>query len=87
VADADLAGVLDRLVAHLVRGGVLYLSFKRGEGERIKDGRRFTDMTEARLAALLDRCAGMDPPEIWASGDRRVGRDAEIWINALVRRT
>jgi hypothetical protein len=44
-------------------------------------------MTEARLAALLDRCAGMDPPEIWASGDRRVGRDAEIWINALVRRT
>jgi SAM-dependent methyltransferase len=87
VADADLAGVLDRLVAHLVRGGVLYLSFKRGEGERIKDGRRFTDMTEARLAALLDRCTGMDPPEIWASGDRRVGRDAEIWINALVRRT
>ena len=40
VAYADLPGVVDRLAAHLVPDGALYLSFKRGTGERVKDGRR-----------------------------------------------
>lgn len=84
VADADLPGVVDRLAAHLVPGGALYLSFKRGTGERVKDGRRFTDMTAETLAALLDECGAFNEPDIWESRDCRPDRASEVWVTAVV---
>ena len=84
VADADLPGVVGRLAAHLVSGGALYLSFKRGTGERVKDGRRFTDMTAETLAALLDRSGVFGEPDIWESRDCRPDRASEVWVNAVV---
>lgn len=84
VADADLPGVVERLAAHLVPDGALYLSFKRGTGERVKDGRRFTDMTEETLAALLDRSGVFGEPDIWESRDCRPDRASELWVNAVV---
>ncbi|WP_226781691.1 class I SAM-dependent methyltransferase [Oceaniglobus trochenteri] len=87
VADADLPGVVDRLAAHLVPGGALYLSFKRGTGERVKDGRRFTDITAESLDALLDGCGAFNEPDIWESRDCRPDRTSEVWVNAVVKKT
>lgn len=84
VADADLPGVVDNLAARLVPDGALYLSFKRGTGERVKDGRRFTDMTAETLAALLDRSGVFGEPDIWESRDCRPDRTSEVWVNAVV---
>ncbi|MFD1914009.1 class I SAM-dependent methyltransferase [Halodurantibacterium flavum] len=84
VAYADLPGVVDRLAAHLVPDGALYLSFKRGTGERVKDGRRFTDRTVENLAALLDGCGAFIEPDIWESRDCRPDRASEVWVNAVV---
>ena len=77
VAEVFLPGVLDRLAAHLVPGGALYLSFKRGTGERVKDGRRFTDMSAERLTALLDGCDRFGQPDLWESRDCRPGRGSD----------
>ena len=84
VAEGDLPGVIDRLVTHLVPCGALYLSFKHGKGQRVKDGRCFTDMTAESLAALLDGCGALGQPDIWQSRDCRPDRAAEIWVNAVV---
>jgi len=86
VAEANLPEVINRLVAHLTPDGALYLSFKLGIGERVKDGRRFTDMTEDSLTNLLDECAGLRAPDIWQSQDCRPDRAAELWINAVVNK-
>jgi SAM-dependent methyltransferase len=86
VAEANLPEVINRLVAHLTPGGALYLSFKLGMGERVKDGRRFTDMTEASIATLLKGYAGLSAPDIWQSKDCRPDRAAELWINAVVNK-
>jgi len=86
VAGSNLPEVINRLVDHLTSGGALYLSFKLGTGERVKDGRRFTDMTEYSLATLLDGCAGLRAPDIWQSQDCRPDRAAELWINAVVNK-
>jgi len=86
VAEADLPGVVARLAAHLVPGGSLYLSFKRGTGERLKDGRRFTDMTAQRLAALLHRCDDFGQPDIWQSQDCRPDRASGMWVNSVVKK-
>lgn len=86
VADADLPGVVDRLAGHLVPDGALYLSFKRGTGERVKDGRRFTDMTAETLEALLDGSGAFHKPNIWESRDCRPGRASEVWVNSVVKK-
>ena len=54
VSEAELPGVMTKLAMALKPGGVGYLSFKHGRGERKKDGRIFTDMDVAGLQKLVD---------------------------------
>lgn len=86
VEEANLPGVIERLAAHLTSGGAMYLSFKEGSRERIKDGRRFTDLTVEGLFTLLGRCAGLNEPTVWQSEDGRQNRKSEVWVNALVNK-
>ena len=86
VAMADLPLVLDKLAFRLVSDGVIYLSFKLGTGERTKDGRRFTDMTEESLRKVLDLTAGLTQFQVWLSHDRRPDKASEMWLNALVKK-
>ncbi len=84
VPQVDLPSVLEKLVAHLAPQGALYLSFKHGQGERVKDNRRFTDLTPDTLALFLDQCSELRQPDIWLSQDCRPGRSSEVWVNAVV---
>ena len=81
-----LPAVLGRLVRALVPGGVLYASFKYGQGERERGGRWFTDLDEAGVEALVDAVTGVRLELVWVTGDRRPGREVERWLNALMRR-
>jgi SAM-dependent methyltransferase len=50
----ELPAVLSKLFSALIQGGILYMSFKYGNGERVaEDGRSFTDFNEAGLKAIL----------------------------------
>lgn len=114
VSEAELPGVMTKLAMALKHGGVGYLSFKHGRGEREKDGRRFTDMDRAGLQKLVERIntPGGDPltknmteikseagseditvkrfaleiDKIWQTGDVRIGRGDEVWLNAIIRK-
>ncbi|WP_018260686.1 class I SAM-dependent methyltransferase [Methylobacterium sp. WSM2598] len=81
-----LPRIAQRLEQALTDGGVLYASFKHGETEREKDGRRFTDMTEARLRAEFLPATSLELIEVWVSPDVRPGRSDEVWLNAIMRR-
>lgn len=85
VPDADMARAIARLWASLKPGGVFYLSFKHGEGERADGARHFTDATEDRLRGWLAALDGVELLECWLTPDQRPERD-ETWLNALVRR-
>ena len=80
---AELPGVMAQLSEALKPGGVWYLSFKYGSGEREKDGRRFTDMDESRFNLLISKIAGIQPENIWLTHDRRPERN-ETWLNVLL---
>lgn len=72
VAPADLPDVLRRLQRALRPGGVMFFNFKYGQGQRHSpDGRRFTDMDEAGVRALLDAL-----PEL-SCLDMRTGEDVD----------
>ncbi|MEA3643473.1 MAG: class I SAM-dependent methyltransferase [Lamprobacter sp.] len=84
---AELPAVLQRLTRALRPAGVLYVSFKDGAGERDSDGRHFTDLNETALAELLDGVPELMLMELWTTADRRSWREAEQWLNALLRLT
>ena len=78
VPEAQLRDVMASLANALKPGGVWYLSFKYGSGEREKDGRRFTDMDEADLKALV---AGLN--NRGCENSERVNNEADEGRNAI----
>jgi SAM-dependent methyltransferase len=85
VPATDLPPVIRRLRVALRPGGVIYMSFKHGSGERVVGSRRFTDLAEETLSSALTG-TGLALEEVWVSGDVRAGRTGERWLNAVARR-
>jgi 2-polyprenyl-3-methyl-5-hydroxy-6-metoxy-1,4-benzoquinol methylase len=85
VAAADLPDVLVRLYRLLKKQGIMYVSFKLGDGERQKDGRYFNDMREEVLCRLL--CgAGFTVKETYITQDVRENRSVEAWVNVIAEK-
>ncbi len=80
----ELPDVFRRLARALKPNGVIYCSFKYGQGEYEKQGRRFTDMDEAGLRVLLDEIEALAIKDLWATADRRQGREHERWLNGIL---
>jgi len=84
----ELPEVFRRLGKALKAGGVLYASFKYGQGERQDNGRVFTDMREGEIGEVL-KDNGVDELKVmqeWMSEDRRRER-SDRWVNVLVGKT
>jgi hypothetical protein len=75
--------VASRLASALRPGGVWYMSFKLGEGERWAEGRLFVDHTEATLRSALSGLP-VDIVDAWQSTDLRPGRHGERWLNTVL---
>lgn len=84
VATDSLPSVFFRLQQALKPGGVLYASFKYGDGEREINGRRFTDMNETTLSTLAAGISGLKLSKTWLTQDQRPERSQESWLNALL---
>lgn len=80
---AELPGVMTQLSEALKPGGVWYLSFKYGSGERERDGRSFTDMDESGFAEVLTGLSGVEVMDSWQTHDQRPERD-DSWINLVL---
>ena len=78
----DLPDVMQRLRKLLKPTGVVYVSFKKGNGERNKDGRYFHDMTVEACETMLQG-SGFAVLESYESSDVRQNREDEVWINAI----
>jgi len=80
---AELPGVFEKIARALRPGGYLYASFKYGDFEGERNGRYFTDLTEARLAAVMEPVVGLTVVETFVTGDVREGRGDERWLNVI----
>lgn len=81
-----LKHVIGSLVHALKFGGVLYMSFKYGDGVREKDGRIFTDMNEHAMAEQLLQIDNTVLLQQWISTDQRPNKSKEEWLNVILQK-
>jgi SAM-dependent methyltransferase len=88
VSRRDQDGVLGRMTDALKLKGVLYVSFKHGDVERLEHGRLFNDMNEPLLETVLVKHPRLHLLKVWISEDvRNERRGGQKWLNAIVCRS
>ena len=87
VPSVQLPAMLAKMAAALKDGGVIYTSFKYGEGEGMRHGRYFSDFTEDSFASLLEQVPALREEDHWVSSDVRPGRGDEKWLNLILRKS
>jgi trans-aconitate methyltransferase len=86
VREKALPDRLKRLWEALRPGGVLYMSFKYGDHERMdQQGRHFTDATPARLTQWTSAFPAVASTDTWITEDLRPDR-GEHWLNAIFQK-
>lgn len=85
ISKKNIDDVLKRLWLALKDQGILYASFKYGEGERIANGRFFNDYREGSLTELLIK-NHFHIEGLFLTQDVRQGREQEQWINVLAKK-
>jgi SAM-dependent methyltransferase len=77
-----LKGIMEVFSNSLKPNGIMYVSFKYGDSDRVEDGRHFTDMTELSLQELVAQVPELCIQKLWITNDS-AGRD-NSWVNAIM---
>ncbi|MHA3060047.1 class I SAM-dependent methyltransferase [Acinetobacter sp. ANC 4636] len=77
-----LPDVLEKMLHALKPNGLIYMSFKYGDSDREKDGRKFTDLNEQHAQELLAQFDETSLIQQWITIDKRPDRTEE-WLNLL----
>jgi SAM-dependent methyltransferase len=84
----EMRDVIPRFVQALKPGGLLYVSVKEGEGERIADdGRFFSDYSRASFEGLLEHFPTLNEIAFWQSEEIRNGNNRQPWLSFLLKKS
>lgn len=86
LSSSELKCVFRKMINALKSGGILYVSFKYGEYEGVRNDRYFTDFTEGSFEKFIADMANIRTMEVWITGDVRPGREDEKWLNLILRK-
>ena len=81
----ELPAVFSSLSNMLKSEGLLYCSFKYGEGEVARNGRLFTNLNECGFASLI-KGLPLRTKAQWITADLREGREDEQWLNIILQK-
>ena len=87
VEKRKLPDIMKKIAIATKTGGVVYVSFKYGEFEGVKNGRFFTYLTEESFGKLLEKVPELVIEKLWVSADVRIGRGDEQWLNIALRKS
>lgn len=82
----QLVDVLRRIHKALKKDGVLYLSFKYGYFEGVRNGRHVLDMDETKFGKLLAKIEGFEIKEMFITSDERPNCQKQQWMNVFLSR-
>ena len=84
VKKTEINGIIDKISKSLVKDGVLYMSFKQGDFEGMRDGRYYADYEVAELKNIIKAHQELEIIDIYTR--RRNKEDEYSWINVFVRK-
>ena len=82
----ELHDAIFKLSRSMKVDGILYTSFKYGNGEHDRNGRLFVDLDEDGCDELIQQHPELAVIRYWKTSDLRPGRENEKWLNLLVRK-
>ena len=82
----QLPNVIAKMAVATKVNGTVYMSFKYGDFEGVRNGRFFTYLTEESFAKILKEISDLQIVKTWVSADVRTGRGEERWLNILLRK-
>ena len=86
VEKIHLPDVIQRIATATKTNGTVYLSFKYGDFEGVKNGRYFTYLTEKSFEELIQNIPILTIDKLWISKDVRAGRGDEQWLNLILKK-
>lgn len=86
VEKSKMQHVLALVTTALKSDGILYVSYKYGEEQQVRNGRLFSDYTEADISTLFPSNGQLECFDWWITGDARADRSDEKWLNLLCRK-
>lgn len=86
VEESRIDEVLEKVVASLKPGGILYMSFQYGDFSGYRNQRYFVDYTKTSLRDLLKKHEKLEIINIWKTDDVRESKSEQKWVNALARK-
>ena len=81
----ELPFIINSLLDTFTDDGVMYLSFKYGQGERVDNARFFCDMNETRWKTIVTKIPQVIEYDIWLSADKRADCK-NAWFNVMIKR-
>lgn len=78
----ELPKIMQKMNAALKAGGVMYASFKYGDGTKMRGERRFSDFNEKSIVPLFED-AGFAIRDNEVGHDNRPGRESEMWVEVI----
>ncbi len=82
VSVEELPDIIKKMNEALKSGGVMYASFKYGDGIKMRGERRFSDFNEKSIVPLFEN-AGFTIKYNEVGADNRPGRENEMWVNVI----
>lgn len=82
----QLPDIIKKIANATKNDGIVYVSFKYGDFEGVKNGRFFTYLTEESFGEILDEIPELIIEKSWISADVRAERREEQWMNMLLRK-
>lgn len=81
-----LPEIMKKIVSATTMGGTVYMSFKYGDFEGVRNGRFFTYLTEESFREILKAVPELVIEKLWISADVRAERGEERWLNTVLRK-
>lgn len=86
VRKIQLLDIIKKIAIATKNDGIVYVSFKYGDFEGVRNGRFFTYLTELSFGEILDEIPELKIEKSWISTDVRAERREEQWLNILLRK-
>ncbi len=86
VEKQQLPEIIQKIATATRKNGTVYLSFKYGDFEGVKNGRYFTYLTEESFEKVLRDIPTLTIDRLWITKDVRIARGDEQWLNLILKK-